>query len=107
MSTSKRLVSLLMALVLVVGIFAIPALAATADETAEPYGVTIPCERCGSPSYRSTVTSDVTIRVESCNLNSRAHYHTIRNYYYLTSCSKCSWSYQSPNPYKTVLLACK
>lgn len=45
---AKRLVSLLMAMALVVGIFAVPAMAANAtDDGIEPYGLVISCPRCG------------------------------------------------------------
>lgn len=105
MSTSKRLVSLLMALALVVGVFAIPALAATPDDTAEPYGVTIPCDRCGAPAYRTSQTEKVVIWVSSCSSKPKGHNHTIVNNYYLTSCSSCSWSIKG-SPYYSYTLPC-
>lgn len=106
---TKRIVSLLMAIALMLGVFAIPALAAAPDDTAEPYGVTIPCERCGAPAYRTAKTENVVIWVEKGNCTAKpnvGHNHTLVNYYYLTSCSKCSWFYKAP-PYKTVPLPCK
>lgn len=95
MSTSKRLVSLLMALVLVVGIFAIPALAATADDTAEPYGVTTPCPRCGNPTRaRDYYTYSTRQSKNECYLG-YGHTHTWAQKWRETSCTSASCSYSN------------
>ena len=48
---AKKLVSLLLVVMLAVGVFSMQALAATGDDDIEPYGITIPCPKCGSPTY--------------------------------------------------------
>lgn len=45
---TKRIVSLLMALMLVIGIFAVPAMAAQDDEGIELYGPKIRCPNCNA-----------------------------------------------------------
>ena len=95
MSTSKRVVSLLMALVLVVGIFAIPAMAATANDTAEPYGVTTQCPWCGKPTAaRDYYTYPIHKGNNECGLGYE-HNHKYRQKMRETYCTSlsCNYSY--------------
>lgn len=43
---TKRFVSLLMALMLIIGIFAVPAMATSPDDGVEPCGIVISCPHC-------------------------------------------------------------
>ena len=74
--TAKKLISLLVAVMLVVGIFAIPASAA------------LICPKCSSKN----VTQQYKLysyerNVSSCAKNSSPHNHHIEKYYYANTCS--------------------
>lgn len=101
----KRILSLVLALGMVFALAA-PAFAAADDGTAEPHVVTIPCDKCGEPAYRTSQTEKVVIWVSGCSSKpNKGHNHTIVNSYYLTSCSSCSWSLKG-SPYHSYTLPC-
>lgn len=76
---TKRVVSLLMALMLVIGIFAVPAMAAQDDEGIEPYGPVTRCDNCGaSISTSSTETwTEWNYVYTGCPLTSKTHIHEV------------------------------
>ena len=86
---TKRIVSLLIAVMLVVGIFAIPAAAATPnDEGIEPYTSWVPCS-CGTSNPVGSYPQSEVI-YSACNNNPNA-YHRHRMSYRCEgfTCSNC------------------
>ena len=91
---AKRLVSLLMALVFMIGIIAVPAMAATPD-TADPQVQVIKCPKCGGDaltSFKYEETKDK--RPMKCSINPLSfhqHYKVIKY-----KCASCSCGYSTP-----------
>lgn len=90
---SKRMVSLLLAVMLVVGIFSIPAMAATGNNADETYGISMPCPKCGSSTY--AIDKDyygVKPSKNECNLG-YGHDHQYKQTFRDTYCSSGSCDY--------------
>jgi hypothetical protein len=106
---AKRLVALLMALVLMLGILAVPALAANApDEGIDPQSQVIKCPRCGGSATTTLkyVPEEEIYGYRECPYNPDPHTHPGTSIYQTASC-KCGWSYGPvdisgpfPCPYK-------
>ena len=89
---TKRMVSLLMALVLMVGIFAVPAMAAGApDDGIELYGLVIRCPKCERDCYVSTraVKTSQYIMVRCGSDGLKKHY--LFNLQRSEDCSSCTY----------------
>ncbi|MEY8313368.1 hypothetical protein AALA61_15670 [Oscillospiraceae bacterium 42-9] len=87
---AKRLVSLLMALMLVIGIFAVPAMAAQDDDGIELYGPVIRCDCGASISTSSTETwNESGFIYTGCDLTSKTHIHEVAYRCTGYRCSSC------------------
>lgn len=92
MSTSKRLVSLLMALVLMVGILAVPAMAATPD-TADPQTEVIQCPECGRPAQTSfKYVKSGHYKMTLCSENWLSQHRHYEYYIYKQASCYCGYS---------------
>lgn len=92
---AKKLVSLLLVVMLAVGVFSMQALAATGDDDIEPYGITIPCPKCGSPTY--AIDRDyygVRPSQNECGLG-YGHNHQYKQTFRDTYCSSANCSYHA------------
>jgi hypothetical protein len=75
----KRLVSLFMALMLIIGIFAVPAMAAQEDEGIEPYVLVSMCGSCNGTLYDTdseTWKEEGTVRIFCSKDLTHKHNHT-------------------------------
>ena len=91
---AKRLVSLLMALVFMIGIIAVPAMAATPD-TADPQAQVIECPKCGGDAeacFKYEATGNK--QPMKCSLNPTAFH---QHYEYAKyKCASCYCGYSTP-----------
>ena len=72
----KRAISMIMALLLIVGIFVIQVAATSSDDGIEPYAKTNICPTCGSSHGTSTFTLSENV-YKSCGNALGMHYHHI------------------------------
>lgn len=74
---TKRIISLLMAIMLVIGVFAIQAAATSPDEGIEPHGPVVECYNCGAAvptSFSRTWEESGTVNIP-CIKDSGKHPH--------------------------------
>ena len=91
---AKRLVSLLMALVFMIGIIAVPAMAATPD-TADPQAQTIECPKCGGAaltSFKYEETGYYEYQLCSVNWFALHRHYEYKKY----KCASCYCGYSTP-----------
>lgn len=83
----KKLVSALLAVIMVIGIFVIPA-SATGMEPRYPV---VPCDKCGelSRSRDVLITVDPSLAVPSCPNFNFFHYHDLYIYSVYIDCPNC------------------
>ncbi|WP_322200760.1 hypothetical protein [Acutalibacter intestini] len=93
---TKRLVSLLMALVLTIGIFAIPAMAAT-PEAEELYTIGGHCAYCGN-TVEIIINTSITTEYRICKKSSTHHPHKVTYEDHSYWCSKCNHRYSMGLP---------
>ena len=74
---TKRIVSLLIAVMLVVGIFAVPAMAAQEDDGIELYGPMMRCDNCGAsvPTSNYETWAENGTVYKGCGKTSDLHAH--------------------------------
>lgn len=86
----KRLISLLITLMLVVGVISVCAYA-TGDEGIEPYGQVIQCPNCYNGAATVSAPNVRTTRdwVSGCNSYTSPHYHEITRSYLTYDCKNC------------------
>ncbi len=84
---TKRIVSLLMALMLVIGIFAVPAMAAQEDEGIEPHTQWTHCS-CGASVAIGSWTKSGS-EYKTCKNSSSYHRHDMRYRYTGYTCGSC------------------
>ena len=87
LTMTKRMVSLLMALMLVIGIFAVPAMAAQEDEGIEPHTQWTHCS-CGASVAIGSWTKSGS-EYKTCKNSSSYHRHDMRYRYTGYTCGSC------------------
>lgn len=92
MKKAKRMLSLVLAVMLVMSVFVLPASAAAPDDEVEPCAEYIRCPKCYF--YDAYVTDTYeryvsTKYVESCGSLAGAHPHDVYGYYISYNCTNC------------------
>lgn len=92
MKKAKRILSLVLAVMLVMSVFVLPASAAAPEDEVEPCYVVDFCPRCGGSCQRTRVEAPFEYAqksVESCASHNEWHPHYIMAYYDRIDCPNC------------------
>lgn len=104
MKKAKRILSLVLAVMLVMSVFVLPASAAAPEDEVEPCYVVDFCPRCGGSCQRTRVEDPFEYAqkyVESCEGYGLSHTHYIMAYYDRIDCPTCGTFRHIRSTYET------